>query len=158
MSVQKVFITGKSEAVIVCGKCGQSKTIEADAAAIRGKTAQIRCKTCGNSFQVVFEARAKYRKDTALEGHYFRKRPEGDEFGQMAVYDLSLGGMRFQPIGKAAFEPGDVLTVDFQLDDAQKSTVRASVIVRSIGERDVGVEFAMLDEHTRKLLGFYLMP
>ena len=74
MSVEKVFISGKSEAVIVCGKCGQSKTIEADAAAIRGKTAQIRCKTCGHSFQVVFEARARYRKDTALEGHYFRKR------------------------------------------------------------------------------------
>lgn len=158
MSVQKVFITGKSQALIVCQKCGQAKTIEADAAAVRGKTAQIRCKTCGNSFQVVFEARAKYRKDTALEGHYFRKNPGGDEFGRMAVCDLSLGGLRFEPIGKSSFQVGDVLTVDFQLDDAEKSTIRANVIVKSIGERDVGVEFAMLDEHMRKLLGFYLMP
>jgi transcription elongation factor Elf1 len=158
MTTQKVFISGKSEALIVCQKCGQSKTIEADAAAIRGKTAQIRCKSCGNSFQVVFEARAKYRKDTALQGHFFRKTALGDELGPMAICDLSLGGLRFEPTGKAMFELGEVLTVEFHLDDAKKSLIRASVVVRSISERDVGVEFAAPDEHMRKVLGFYLMP
>jgi len=158
MAVQKVFISGKSEALIVCQKCGQAKTIQADAATLRGKTAQIRCKACGNSFQVVFEARGRYRKDTALEGHYFKKSGDGEQFGRMVVYDLSMGGLRFEPLGKASFQVGDVLSVVFQLDDAEKSTVRANVIVKRIGEHDVGVEFAMLDEHMRKLLGFYLMP
>jgi predicted Zn finger-like uncharacterized protein len=158
MSKQKVFISGKSEALIVCQKCGQSKSIDADPTAVRGKTAQVRCKNCGHSFEVVFESRSKYRKDTSLEGHYFRKDSPKDEFGRMAVYDLSQGGLRFEPIGRAAFQLGDHLTVEFHLDDEKKSMIRTSVVVRSIGGKAIGVEFVALDEHTRKILGFYLMP
>jgi DNA-directed RNA polymerase subunit RPC12/RpoP len=158
MSSQKVFISGKSEALIVCQKCGQTKTISADPADVGGKTAQIRCKNCGNSFKVVFETRSRYRKDTSLEGHFLRKDKGGDDFGHMVVHDLSMGGMRFEPTGRTVFRVGDLLTIDFRLDDENKSMIRISAIVKSIGERDIGVEFMNLDEHTRKTLGFYLMP
>jgi hypothetical protein len=76
----------------------------------------------------------------------------------MVIHDLSMGGMRLEPIGRAVFKPGDLLTVDFRLDDENKSTIRTVAIVKSIGERDIGVEFVNPDEHTRKILGFYLMP
>ncbi len=158
MSKQKVFVSGKSETLIVCKKCGQAKTVDIQPKDVRGKTAQVRCKNCGHSFQVVFEARSKYRKDTSLEGHYLRKDAAGDEFGQMAVCDLSMGGLRFEPSGKTVFVVGDLVTVDFRLDDENKSMIRAGAIVKSIGERDIGVEFVALDDHTRKVLGFYLMP
>ncbi len=158
MSSQKVFISGKSGALIVCQKCGQTKTISADPSDIRGKTAQIRCKNCGNSFKVVFETRSKYRKDTSLEGHFLRKGEGGEEFGHMVVHDLSMGGMRLEPVGRAVFKVGDLLTVDFRLDDENKSKIRTGAVVKSIGESDIGIEFVNPDEHTRKTLGFYLMP
>jgi hypothetical protein len=125
--------------------------------AVRGKTVQVRCKSCGHDFNVMFDARSRYRKDTTLEGHYIRKDPGRDEFGQVAIYDLSQGGLRFEPAAKATFREGEVLTIEFRLDDNQKSTIRTRVVVRSVGERDIGAEFVAMDDHTRKILGFYLL-
>lgn len=158
MTIQTIFISNKSQANIVCQKCGQTRTVDVDPVALRGKTVQVRCKNCGHGFSVIFDARTRYRKDTALEGHYFRKSSGRDEFGQVAIYDLSQGGLRFEPVAKTTFREGEELNIEFRLDDHQKTTIRTRIVVRSIGRRDIGAEFVAMDDHTRKILGFYLLP
>lgn len=158
MSTRTIFISNKSQAVIVCDKCGETKAVDIEPIALRGKPVHVRCKHCGHSFDVVFDTRTRYRKDTALKGHYLRKDPAGDQLGRLTISDLSMGGLRFEATGKDVFVVGDMLTVEFRLDDTHKTSIRTDVVVKSVMDRDIGVEFVALDEHMRKLLGFYLLP
>jgi hypothetical protein len=158
MSTQKIFISNKSQAVLVCQQCGATKTVNVEVNSVRGKPVRVNCKSCGHSFEVVFDTRSRYRKGTALKGHYYGKAQVEDQSGHLVISDLSLGGLKFQPKGKTTFTVGDSLTVEFTLDDPHKTSIRTEAVIKSVMDQDIGVEFAALDEHTRKVLGFYLMP
>jgi hypothetical protein len=158
MSTQRIFISNRSQAVLVCQQCGATKTVNVEPESVRGKPVRVNCKSCGHSFEVVFDTRSRYRKGTALKGHYFGKAQVEDQSGHLVISNLSLGGLKFQPKGKTTFAVGDSLTIEFTLDDPHKTPIRTEAVVKSVMDQDIGVEFTALDEHTRKILGFYLMP
>lgn len=76
----------------------------------------------------------------------------------MIVEDLSRTGLRFRTLGTQNIQEGDLITVRFTLDDSRDSVIRLKAITKRIQEGHVGAQFQGLDEHTNKLLGFYLMP
>jgi hypothetical protein len=51
--------------------------------------------------------------------------------------------------------PGDLLKIEFRLDDARRSLVQKKVVVRNVSEDSVGTEFTVT-EALDKALGFYL--
>jgi len=112
----------------------------------------------------MLERRKFYRKGTNLPGAYTYKKTnlpgtytlEGkDDRGLMTVINISRSGLKLRVNVTRDFQPGDILNVEFNLDDRDRSPIKKSVIVRNIQEKLVGVEFAAI-EHFDKL-GAYLL-
>lgn len=156
MTTQKVFIGKRTEVAVVCPQCDRSLTIPVSKIQSVGKPVPARC-TCGIQFSVVFERRANYRKSTGLLGRFARKVGSELQVGEVAITNLSRGGLCLRVPAAVALSIGEILRIDFRLDNGEETLVRTQVVVKNIQSGRIGAEFHSLDEHTRKLLGFYLM-
>ena len=155
--IEKVYITSKQMATFICPKCQKSKTVNVSEYAKIDKIIKVnvRC-PCGYTYTSILEKRKKYRKETNLHGTYSRivdgKEVEG---GLMVVKDLSTTGMKLQINDAHGCINGDVIKVEFHLDDAQRSLIRKKVIIRNVYGKEFGTELAPT-EAVDKALGFYL--
>ena len=155
--MEKVYITSRQMATFVCPKCQKSKTVDVSQYANLDKIIKVNVKCpCGYGYTSILEKRKKYRKETNLHGSYARI-VDGKEVGSglITVKDLSTTGMKLQINGNHGCAEGDVLKVEFHLDDAQRSLIRKKVIIRNVGGKEIGTEFAPT-EAVDKALGFYL--
>lgn len=152
-----VHVTSENKARFECPKCHKAKTV--DASRFKSDTRSVRVKVrcpCGNHYVAILEKRRGYRKEVSLPGSYVQY-VEGTEAyrGAMTVSDISIGGLKLRVTNSDRFSIGDILQLEFRLDDAHRSMLRKKVVVRNIDENYIGTEFA-LTEATDKALGFYL--
>ena len=158
MAVQRVFLTSKTEAPITCMQCGVTRKVDVSRFDDVSKPLRVKC-ACGHVFSVIVDKRLYYRKPTNLKGYFYLKDGLDPKPCVMTVENLSRTGLAIRLDDCYAVKEGDILKVEFALDNDRKSVIRNSVVVRSIkGGGLIGAEFLNLDEHTRKELGFYLMP
>ncbi len=148
----KVYLDETHIAGIVCGSCGKHKEMD-----FSGKepprSAVVKC-SCGNAFVVSFEKRQNYRKPVDFWGISFASAdPKKGE--PVKILDISLGGLKFQRTGKTELQSNQKLKIGFKLKD---QTVNMVVRVCHILDDCVGAEIVDIDAHSRKILGFYLMP
>ena len=153
MEVKKIYVNGNDQATIICDSCGKWKTANVARYVNLNKPVKIRC-SCKAVFSVTFEKRKFYRKRVRLHGTCFM---DGRREEPIFIEDISAGGLGFR-MNKGAVEKGDTLSVEFTLDDNARSTLCEDVIVRTVKDRLVGAAFAGLSEHSKKVLGFYLLP
>jgi hypothetical protein len=73
----------------------------------------------------------------------------------MTVKDLSTSGLKLQLNVKQNFAIGDQMQVEFHLNDAQRTLIKKTVIIRNQRDQFIGAEFAPF-ESIDKALGFYL--
>jgi hypothetical protein len=156
METHDIFIGTRKDVVITCPECGRKKTADLSNIKYIRKKVRLTC-TCGASFSAKFEKRVGYRKTVFIDG-YFSAVDPGAPLGRMTIINLSKGGLGFRTIGRCDVKEGDILNVQFNLDNDQRTLIRQSVIVRYVTDDYVGVAFCDLDEGTQKSLGFYLMP
>ncbi len=152
MEKVKVYLDETRNATIVCGGCGKSREInftqrEAPPSSL------VKC-GCGNNFIVLFEKRQHYRKQVDIRGISFTKADlaEGEPIHLM---DISLSGVQFKVSGVNPFQLNQKLRIIFRLED---KTVNLVVSVRRIIGNNIGAEITTIDDHSRKVLGFYLRP
>ena len=154
---EKVYVTSNQIATFVCPKCQKSKTVDVSRYASLDKIVRVKVKCpCGHAYTSMLEKRKKYRKTTNLPGLFVRI-VEGKklEQGLMTVRDLSTIGMKLHVNSEHLCAVGDILEVEFHLDDAQRTLIRKKVIIRNIIGQDIGTELAPT-EAVDKALGFYL--
>ena len=153
----KVFITSKQMATFICPKCKRSKTVSVARYAQMDKMIRVtvRC-PCGHAYSTMLEKRKKYRKQTNLPAKYIHL-VDGKHVGQglLTIRDLSAGGMKLKISGNHNLAVGDIIQVEFHLDDANRTLIKKKVIIRNMNGRQMGTEFAPT-EATDKALGFYL--
>ncbi len=155
--MEKVYITSKQMATFSCPKCQKSKTVDFSQYANLDKIVKVNVKCpCGHAFTSILEKRKKYRKETNLHGTYTRI-VNGEEAGGglMRVVDLSISGMKLKIGGDHDCEAGDLIRVEFHLDDPHRSLIVKKVIIRNITKDEIGTELAPT-EAVDKALGFYL--
>ena len=154
---ETVYITNSNTAVFRYPQCQRTKNL--DVSTFGEFKPPLRFKLtcpCGHVASAVLEKRKRFRKGTHLPGtyvHYVNGQPQGK--GTMTVKDLSTNGMKLVFTGNPTIAPGDLLKIEFRLDDAQRSLVQKKVVVRNVGDHSVGTEFAAT-ETLDKTLGFYL--
>ena len=152
-----VYVTSENQARFVCPQCGKSKTVDAGRFKSSARTVRVKVRCpCGHKYTAILEKRHGYRKEVSLPGsfvHFVDGRETGR--GAMTVRDISTGGIKLRITNTDKINVGDVLQLEFRLDDAHRSLLQKKVIVRNIKDMHVGVEFAM-SESTDKALGFYL--
>ncbi len=154
---EKVHITSKQMATFICPKCQKSKTVNVSKYASLDKIVKVKVTCpCGYGYTSILEKRKKYRKETNLPGSFVRLvdgRHAGG--GLMTVRDLSTSGLKIQFNSQHNFTVGDVILVEFSLDDSHRTLIKKKVIVRNIVGHKIGTEFAPT-EAMDKALGFYL--
>jgi len=154
---EKVYITRKQMATFICPQCQKSKTVDVSKYANLDKIVKVKVTCpCGYRYTSILEKRKKYRKETNLAGsfvHLVDGRQAGG--GLMTVKDLSTSGLKIQVNTEHRCTVGDVVLVEFYLDDNHHTLIRKKVIVRNIVGSYIGTEFAPT-EAIDKALGFYL--
>ena len=152
MEVKKIYVSGNNEATVTCPSCGKWKTANVASYAERHEPIKIRC-SCGTAFRVTFEWRQQYRKKVNLVGTYSKN---GGNREPMVIENISVGGVGFN-VTKGNLEKGDIVEIEFRLDDNKRSVISEKVVVKLVRDRHVGAEFLSPSVHTEKLLGFYLL-
>ena len=154
---EKVYVTSKQMATFICPVCQKSKTVNVSKYASLDKivTVKVTC-PCGYGYTSILEKRKKYRKAANLPGsfvHLVEGRPTRG--GLMKVKDLSTSGLKIHVNTEHHCAVGDIIQVEFSLDDSHRTLIRKKVIVRNIVGQNIGTEFAPT-EPIGKALGFYL--
>jgi hypothetical protein len=154
---QKIFVTSKHMATFSCPQCNRSKTVDVSKYAHMDKVVKVSIKCpCGHAYKAILEKRRHYRKETNLPGtyvHFIDGQPQNR--GLMTVNDLSTAGMKLRLNVKQNFAIGDQMRVEFHLDDAHRTLIKKTVIIRNQHDQFIGVELAPF-EAVDKALGFYL--
>ena len=153
----KVYISSQQMATFVCPKCSRSKTVSVSKYAHLDKLIKVNVKCpCGHAYTSILEKRKQYRKETHLSGtyvHFLDGRPANR--GLMTVKDISANGMKLKLNVELICDVGDLLDVEFHLDNRNRTLIKKRVIVKNISGPDIGVEFGPT-EALDKALGFYL--
>jgi hypothetical protein len=154
---EKVYITSKQMATFICPQCQKSKTVNVSQYGGLDKIVRVHVKCpCGYAYTAILEKRKKYRKETNLPGSYehFADGRKVDR-GLMTVKDVSTTGMKLKMSTHHRCTVGDLIRVEFHLDDTHRTLITKKVIVRNIKGPEIGTEFAPT-EAVDKALGFYL--
>ena len=162
MEIKKIYVNENEKGTLICDKCGKTRVVNLSDFKNIGKPLKVKC-SCGHFFFVSIEIRKFYRKSTHLNGEYIKishNASKGLEKGTMIVEDLSRTGLGFRTKAQHNLRVRDMLRVRFILDDAQRSEVHKSAIVKWVTPYLVGAEFVDFDtfNETNRTLGFYLMP
>ena len=155
IATKKVYLNKKKEGHFTCGQCGKAHTLRArDSAAPIAKG--VDC-SCTSVTDVHLEQRQHFRKDVELIGTFKNISGDTSEVGKIIVEDISHTGMKFKTVTKNHVKKGDVIQIRFALKGTHNSLIAENGVVRFVNGLSVGIEFQHLSEHTKKLIGFYLM-
>ena len=155
MKTEKVFVKQDKTVNIKCPYCNRVRMVSVNLFKDPNKINKIKC-ACSKVFNITFEFRKMYRKETELQGTYKSKSTEDDE-GKIVVNNISMGGVGFFVVHAHRIAIGDDLLVEFRLDDQQKTLISREVRVQIIKGNYIGTEFVNVAAYD-KYLGFYLMP
>jgi hypothetical protein len=156
VNVRKIHCGKKLECAVTCYQCGKPNRIDTTTAKLE-QPIQIECK-CGNCFSIQLEQREYYRKEVKLTGNYERLLPENQEKGKIIIEDISYTGIGCRTVKKHNLNLEDVVQVEFSLDDVHNSQLIENGIVKDIRDKYLGIKFQDLSQHSRKTIGFYLLP
>jgi hypothetical protein len=152
--IKKLYVDKDGTATFICPKCGESRKESVEQYKDQTGTINLECK-CTNICEVKLEFRRTFRKETSLDGLFFRTSHPGD-WGKMIIRDLSLGGCRFETMKTNFLDRGEEIKVEFVLDDVRRSTIRKKAVVFDVEGRNVGCKFSDPPGSIDSELGFYM--
>ena len=152
----RVFINNRGEGTFICPACDKGVIRDLSRYIDASSAVRLKCKcSCGNVYRVLVERRRHFRKSTQLVGMFSHRPTAGKPTkGLIKILNISQSGLQFSVNSMPEFETGSKLTVEFTLDDEDRSQIREVCIVRRIQSNIVGVEFQNFDHYGK--LGQYL--
>lgn len=154
-----IYINDDNTATFACPKCRKTGVKDLTEYLQRKKSNRLKARCgCGHAYEVFLEKRKKFRKQTDLIGSY-KYIPENtatpDYNGSMSVKDISFSGVRIKLQMMPRFKLGDILSIEFRLNDTNRSQIKKKAVVRNIKNFSAGLEFTSSQNHD-SVLGFYL--
>ena len=154
---KRVFINESKEATFICPKCEQLKTVNVRKFVYKNKAIKVSCKcSCGHKWTSLLERRKELRKMVNLPGSYNYTMGDRVIQGKLKIMDLSAGGIKVKLDMDRKPQVGEILNLEFHLDDKNRTLIRTSVKVRSIKGEYIGTAFES-DNGIDPYLGLYLM-
>ncbi len=157
---EKVFVTENNMAVFECPQCNIAKSVDVSRYKDIRQVVRIKVKCpCGHSYKVVLERRKHFRKDVNFSGSYTHTLPDYKaDKGGMTEKDLSRSGVKIKLNVERDFKIGDILSLEFSLNDKHRSLIKKDAVIRKISNSYLGLEFNSVDssDPSDKALGFYL--
>ncbi|MGO9372842.1 MAG: PilZ domain-containing protein [Syntrophobacteraceae bacterium] len=103
---------------------------------------------------MIFEYRKYYRKPIGSNGKCFAA-VNSSEGVSIKLVDISRSGIRFIKTDGKPLQLNKEMRVSFSLGG---DTIFCAASVHNIRNECVGAKFKNLDEHSKKVLGFFLLP
>ncbi len=150
----KIHVRENNTATFICPSCGTVKHFDAGRFHHQRHIVSVRCR-CQQVFSILLDFRRTYRKQTSLDGTYEILSEGGVGGGIIHINNISRGGIGFSVSGLHRIEKDQVIQVEFQLNDKNRTVLKKQAVVRSVRQNSIGCEFkcnADLD----KALGFFL--
>jgi hypothetical protein len=152
---KKIYSNRNKEYYVNCGHCGKAQKIS-----VRDSESHIAqgivC-SCSNVTDVHLEQRQHFRKDVEFIGSFKKVYPDSSEMGKVVLKDISHTGLKFKTVTRNYLKKNDIIHIRFALKDSRNSIIAENGFVRFVKGPYVGIEFQHLSEHSKKLIGFYLM-
>lgn len=152
---KKVYLNKNKEGYVNCSHCGKAHKI--DAKDTESHIAKRLACCCSSVIDVHLEQRQYFRKDVEFIGTFKRIYPDTSEMGKVIIEDISHTGMRLKTVTRNHLKKDDIIEIRFALKDSHDSIIAENGVVRFVKDAHVGIEFQHLSEHSKKLIGFYLM-
>jgi hypothetical protein len=174
--MKSIYINSENKATIACPGCGREKTIDASKFMKRDGPVKIKykfkCDHCARKYQktdelnpddtlahtriVVLERRKFYRKKVQLAGIFIDARGKQEI---IVITDLSRTGLKFRLKSPWQFQLEDKISVEFHLDNTQKTFIKKASLIKKIDDLMISVEFSTTHTYSEsdKAIGFYLM-
>jgi len=155
--INMVHINNEKTATLICQECKKIKIVDVSNYAKLDKRIFVNAKCpCGNKFRALLNKRKQFRKETNLKGTYSNiSQNNQPRISKMKVCDLSMTGMKLKLGADENVSIGDILDIEFFLDDIHQSFIKKKVIVKNTRLPFIGVEFKP-GEDIGKAIGFYL--
>jgi hypothetical protein len=153
-AIKKLYVDKNGMVTFICPKCGESRREAVEQYRDQTRSINFECK-CTNVCEVRLEFRKSFRKETSLDGIYFRTSHPSDR-RKMIVRDLSFWGCRFETMKACTLVPEEEIRVEFALDDPRSSTIKKKAVVFDVKGRHVGCKFSVHQGSIDSELGFYL--
>ena len=158
---EKVFVADDHTAVLECPQCKKAKRVDVSRYKNIQQAVNIRVKcSCRHIYNVSLERRKSFRKNVNFPGTYTHVLPDyREDKGGITVKDLSRSGLKIKLNVEKEFKPGDILFVEFQLDDKQRSLIKKDAVIKKISGSYLGLEFKSIDssDPSDKAIGFYML-
>jgi hypothetical protein len=153
MEKVKIYLDGERSGFVVCQECGKSKKV-AFTNAEKPRSGTVKC-SCGNQFSVLFESRKNYRKKVNIFGKCFLAQHMTDD-ALIQITNISKTGIGFIKLDGRPLKLDEKIRVSFPLGEGKIDSIAS---VHHFGKGgNIGANFINLDEHGRKILGFFLFP
>lgn len=81
------------------------------------------------------------RKETNMPGVYQKLTPEGIVGNEITVENLSLGGIGFTTRDGAFMRKGEIIDLEFILDNPERSVISKTAVIRKVEGDYIGAEF-----------------
>ncbi len=88
------------------------------------------------------------RKDTNMPGVYQKLTPEGIVGNEILVENLSLGGIGFTTRDSAFMREGEIIDLEFILDNPDSSVISKTAVIRKVEGDYIGAEFVEASDAT----------
>jgi hypothetical protein len=105
---------------------------------------------------MVVDTRTFRRKSVHLPGQYMT--PYTTVSGNMTVEDISPAGVKFRTKLNHHIQKGDILNITFALDNAARSEIAKTVVIRYVNDRVVGAEFCDVQANEALYISLLLQP
>ncbi len=150
----KVYVRDNDTATLICPSCGAVKQFDAGRYRNQRHSFSVRCR-CQHVFSVQLDFRRHYRKATNLTGTYEVLSKGGIGGGLVQIHNLSQSGLGFTVSGTHRIQKGQLLQIEFQLSDKNRTALKKQAIVRTVENNTIGCEFSCITEMD-KALGVFL--
>ena len=152
MEKVKVYLNEARSGFVVCQRCGKSKQIKFTNGD-NHRSGVAKC-ACGNTFAVIFENRKHRRKPINSYGKCFAT---GDtaEGASIKLVDISRKGIRFIKMDGNPLQLNEIIRVSFSLGD---DIIFRAASVYNIHNERIDAKFISLDERSKNVFGFILLP
>lgn len=142
---------------VICPVCEKGLIRDLSQFADVKSAVRLKCKCrCGNVYRVLVEQRRHFRKPVNLVGMFLHRGAKGAPTkGLVTILDISQSGTRFSVNTMPEFQEGSRLTLEFTLDDEDRSRLKEVCTVRRIQSNIIAVEFENFDHYGK--WGRYLL-
>ena len=131
METEMVHVNEDFDGIVICPQCEKRK--RANFSAFRGRgsrTLKVKC-TCETHFQISIDFRRSYRKKIDFTGVYTTLSYKKDK-GEMHILNLSAHGIGFRTTNLSVPSVGEMIRMQFTLDDKKQSEIEKEGIVRHV--------------------------